>query len=53
VTDLPDDMVDVPGGDYRLGAAGGHEPDSPPRTVRLAPFLLDRHEVTNRQPPVR
>ena len=48
-SELPDDMVQVPGGAHRLGAVDGHEPDAPPRTLRLAPFLLDRHEVTNRQ----
>lgn len=47
---LPDDMVRVPGGIYRLGASGGHaQADAPTREVLLEPFLLDRHEVTNRQ----
>ncbi len=47
--EVAEDMVQVPGGVYRLGSAGGHEPDAPRRTVSLGPFLLDRHEVTNRQ----
>jgi formylglycine-generating enzyme len=41
----PEDMVPVPGGRYRLGGDG----DAPAREVELAAFLLDRHEVTNRQ----
>jgi formylglycine-generating enzyme required for sulfatase activity len=46
---MGDDMVAVPAGTYRLGDTAMHERDSPPRRVALAPFLLDRHEVTNRQ----
>ena len=40
------DMVRVPGGAIRLWALGGVKPVE---TVTLAPFLIDRHEVTNRE----
>jgi formylglycine-generating enzyme required for sulfatase activity len=41
----PGDMVLVPGARHRLGGDG----DAPAREVELSGFLLDRHEVTNRQ----
>jgi sulfatase modifying factor 1 len=41
---LPDDMVAVPGGEYTIG-----EHEGALRRVRLERFLIDRHEVTNRQ----
>lgn len=45
-----EDMVTVPGGRYHLGSEGGHgRSGAPRRTLELAPFLVDRHEVTNRQ----
>ena len=40
------DMVRVPGGAIRLWALGGVKPVE---TVSLSPFLIDRHEVTNRE----
>jgi DNA-binding winged helix-turn-helix (wHTH) protein/formylglycine-generating enzyme required for sulfatase activity len=40
-SDIPDDMVFVPGGNYRLGAWGFDE------ETDLGPFLADRTEVTN------
>jgi formylglycine-generating enzyme required for sulfatase activity len=49
-SDVADDMVLVPGGEYLIGdesadAAG----DAPPRRVQLEGFYIDRHEVTNRE----
>lgn len=44
---LPGKMILVPGGKYLIGDA--HELDAPVRRVEIAPFLVDRHEVTNRQ----
>lgn len=41
----PEDMLPVPGGRYSLGGDDGE----PARPVELAPFWIDRHEVTNRQ----
>ncbi len=49
VTLLPADfpareaMLEVRAGEYELPAYSGH----PPRTVTVASFLIDRHEVTN------
>src|SRR5213596_1573589 len=47
---IADDMVFVPAGVYTIGdeseEASG---DAPLRQVKLAPFRIDRHEVTNRQ----
>jgi sulfatase modifying factor 1 len=40
------DLVDVPGGAYVMGDAGG-EADEAPRTVSVAGFQLMRTEVTN------
>ncbi len=47
---LADDMVALRGGIYSIGDESPHRSgDAPIRPVRLAPFLIDRHEVTNRQ----
>ena len=45
---LETEWVRVPGGTYRMGDPKG-EPDERPREVRVRPFALMRHEVTNRQ----
>ncbi|HVS32321.1 MAG TPA: formylglycine-generating enzyme family protein [Thermoanaerobaculia bacterium] len=44
---ISNEMILVPGGRYRIGDA--HEADAPIRSVEIAPFLIDRYEVTNRQ----
>lgn len=53
-TDTPhgaagNDMVLVAGGTFEMGSNAAHEDETPVHTVTLKPFLLDRHEVTNRQ----
>ena len=45
---LETEWVQVPGRTYRMGDPKG-EPDELPREVRVGPFALMRHEVTNRQ----
>jgi len=40
-------MADVPGGAYTLGSDRGRPDERPVHTVTLAPFRIDRHEVTN------
>ncbi len=40
------DLVAIPGGAFVMGDAEG-EPDEAPKTVRVAPFRILRHEVTN------
>ena len=42
-------MVHLPGGTFTIGFNGGHDDERPVHLVRLKPFLMDRHEVTNRQ----
>jgi formylglycine-generating enzyme required for sulfatase activity len=43
-----DDMLLVPGGTFTMGAdTGGEEDEHPAHQVTLAPFYLDRTEVTN------
>ena len=39
-------MVPIPAGEFVMGREGTGD-SSPPHTVRLGAFLLDRHEVTN------
>jgi formylglycine-generating enzyme required for sulfatase activity len=47
-TEIPDDMLGVPGGTFTMGADKVGEPDEQPaHDVTLRPFLLDRTEVTN------
>jgi len=46
----PDDMVLVPTGEFRMGAAagsGGLPDEQPERAVLLSAFYIDRFEVTN------
>lgn len=47
-TALAADIVAVPGGTFLMGDAKG-DANETPRTVRVAPFAIDRHEVTNAQ----
>jgi len=41
------DLVEVPGGELRVGDARGAFDERPVHTVRLSPFWIDRTEVTN------
>lgn len=40
------ELVLVPAGDFVLGAEDANEDERPLRRIVLAPFLIDRHEVT-------
>jgi formylglycine-generating enzyme required for sulfatase activity len=40
-------MALIPGGRFRLGAAGRLPEEGPAASVRITSFCLDRHEVTN------
>lgn len=42
-------MVLISGGVYDMGMAGSNADEAPVHAITLAPFLLDRYEVTNRQ----
>ena len=49
-SDVPDDMVLVPAGEFLMGSPAGTDglPDEQPqRGVYLSSFLIDRYEVTN------
>jgi formylglycine-generating enzyme required for sulfatase activity len=45
----PAEMVAIPGGRFRIGAAGQLGEERAAAGVRLSPFCLGAHEVTNRQ----
>ena len=42
-------MVSIAGGAYPIGSADGLPDERPAHTVRVAPFEIDRYEVTNTQ----
>jgi len=46
---VPEGMVLVRGGIFRMGREGGAEVERPVHEVRVAPFFIDRTEVTNEQ----
>jgi formylglycine-generating enzyme required for sulfatase activity/ribosomal protein L37E len=46
---VPEGMVFIPGGTFRMGRDEGDEYERPAHEVTVAPFLIDRTEVTNRQ----
>lgn len=43
------DMVDLPGGAFRMGSDDHYAEERPAHTVRVDGFRIDRHPVTNRQ----
>lgn len=46
---IPEGMVLVPGGIFRMGREGGQEAERPAHDVRVESFFIDRTEVTNEQ----
>lgn len=42
-------MARVPGGSFVMGADPQYPEEGPPRRVTVAPFWIDRHELTNAQ----
>ncbi|MBN2505167.1 MAG: formylglycine-generating enzyme family protein [Verrucomicrobia bacterium] len=42
-------MVSLPGGTFTMGSTRGHPDESPPHTVRVSAFLIDKCEVTHTQ----
>jgi len=48
-TDDATGMIRFEGGRFEMGSAAGHADERPVHAVRLDPFLIDKHEVTNRQ----
>ena len=44
-----DDMVEIPGGTFRMGSDDHYPEEAPVRTVSVEGFRIDRLQVTNRQ----
>ena len=44
---VDDDMVPLPGGEFTMGSDDFYPDERPAHRRRVAPFLLDRHAVTN------
>jgi formylglycine-generating enzyme required for sulfatase activity len=44
-----DDMIELPGGVFRMGSDAHYPEERPARQVRIGPFRIDRHPVTNRE----
>jgi formylglycine-generating enzyme required for sulfatase activity len=42
-------MIHLPGGIFEMGAAPARQDEGPPRAVPVAPFWIDRTDVTNAQ----
>lgn len=49
VPDAPEGMVYLPGGSFRMGREDGDEYERPVREMTVAPFFMDRTEVSNEQ----
>lgn len=43
----PEDWIEVPGGEFVMGQNDGRDDERPAHRVRIRPFLLCRHQVTN------
>ncbi len=43
------ELVDLPGGSYRMGSIDFYPEEAPVHTVSVAPFAIERHPVTNAQ----
>ncbi len=41
------DLVEIPGGSFQMGRNGGSIVEGPAHSVKVAPFAMDRTEVTN------
>ncbi len=48
-SELSSRMVFIPAGEFRMGTLEGHPDESPPHSIYLESFYMDRHEVTNQQ----
>ncbi len=47
--EVPEGMVRIPEGTFRMGRDGGDRFERPAHSVTVAPFFIDRTEVTNEQ----
>ncbi len=45
----PQGMVSIPGGEFLMGRDDGNDYERPAHLVKVEPFHIDKHEVTNEQ----
>jgi serine/threonine-protein kinase len=45
----PVGMISIPGGEFMMGRNDGNEYERPAHLVKVEPFYIDKHEVTNEQ----
>ena len=43
------ELVEVPGGSFRMGSVDFYPEEGPVHAVTVAPFAIERHPVTNAQ----
>jgi formylglycine-generating enzyme required for sulfatase activity len=43
------ELVELPGGSFRMGSTSFYPEEAPTHTVHVAPFAIERHPVTNAQ----
>lgn len=46
---MPTELVELPGGTFRMGSTQFYPEEVPVHTVTVAPFAIERHPVTNEQ----
>ena len=44
---MPTELVELPGGSFRMGSTSFYPEEAPIHTVTVAPFAIERHPVTN------
>ena len=44
---MPTELIELPGGQFRMGSTSFYPEEAPIHTVRVAPFAIERHPVTN------
>lgn len=46
---MPNQLVELPGGSFRMGSTSFYPDEAPIHTVTVGPFAIERHPVTNGQ----
>src|SRR3954467_12110859 len=46
---MPTELVEMPGGSFRMGSTSFYPEEAPIHTVNVAGFAMERHPVTNAQ----
>ena len=49
MADVLSELVELPGGSFRMGSTSFYPEEAPVHTVTVAPFAIERHPVTNAQ----